>query len=101
MDGKYTRLCDKIGVAATLEAMAEECFELGHACLKYSRYLRGENPIHGYDELKLKKQLIEELADVRLDINEVCKTGLVNESEVANTVDLKAKRMYDLIGVKA
>ena len=34
-----TKLVDAIGVPALFEQMAEECVELGHACLKYARYL--------------------------------------------------------------
>lgn len=100
MHEEYTRLSDKIGVPATLEAMAEECSEFQHACLKYSRYLRKENPVHGYDEARLKEQLTEEMADVLLVISEVQKTGLIDYDELQNVLKRKCERMYKLIGVK-
>ena len=49
--------------AAALEQLAEECSELGHACLKYARAIRQENPTP-VSITTCKEHLNEETADV-------------------------------------
>jgi hypothetical protein len=58
-------IIDKIGEAAILEQLAEECAELTKAALKLSRVMRKENPTpvtvnDAFDNL------VEEIGDVRL-----------------------------------
>lgn len=56
--------------AATLyEHLAEEATELAHACLKYARALRGENPV-SFDVGKVYNNIEEELSDI-LNVAEV------------------------------
>ena len=76
-------LIEKIGLAAMLEQTAEEASELAFACLKYARYLRGENRVYGYSEMDLKKKLTEEAADV-----DICITELLRGGRGASTIDL-------------
>lgn len=54
---------DKIGDAATLEQLAEECAELGQAALKLARVLRKENPTP-VTSAEAQKNLSEEFTDV-------------------------------------
>lgn len=54
-----------------LEQTAEECAELAHACLKLARYYRGENKVYGRSEEEMLNNIIEEMADVKLCINEI------------------------------
>lgn len=64
-------LIEKIGKSAMLEQTAEECVELAHACLKLARYYRGENKVYGRSEEEMLNNIIEEMADVKLCINEI------------------------------
>lgn len=64
-------LIEKIGTTAMLEQTAEEAVELALACLKYARFLRGENKVYGYSEEELKEKLTEEMADVNICIWEL------------------------------
>lgn len=63
-------LIEVIGDAAMLEQTAEECVELAQACLKYARYLRGENKVHKPVE-EIIENLHEEVADVRICFTEL------------------------------
>ena len=60
----------KISEPALLEQTAEEATEPAHACLKYARILRGENPTPVSEE-DAQEQVILEAADV-----EVCMVRL-------------------------
>lgn len=52
-------------VPAQYEGLAEECMELGHACLKLARIFRGENPTPA-DVVDVGEKIYEEVADVML-----------------------------------
>ena len=54
---------DRIGDAAMLEQLAEECAELGQAALKMARVLRKENPTP-VTSAEAQKNLSEEFTDV-------------------------------------
>ena len=58
-------ILEAVGLPAMLEQTAEECVELAHACLKYARYLRGENPTPK-TETECIRAIHEEMADVSL-----------------------------------
>lgn len=58
-------LIEAIGVPAMLEQTAEECCELGKACLKLARIMRGENKAY-ISESEAYANLVEEIADVKL-----------------------------------
>lgn len=58
-------IIDKIGEAAILEQLAEECAELTKAALKLSRVMRKENPTP-VTVNKAFDNLVEEIGDVRL-----------------------------------
>ena len=61
------RLYDYIGEPAMLEQFAEECVELAHVCLKYARFIRGENACDSsVNETMLRTKLCEEMADVHI-----------------------------------
>lgn len=53
----------RIGLAATLELVAEESCELGQAALKLARVVRGENPTP-VTMAESRENFLEELADV-------------------------------------
>lgn len=56
-------IIEKIGEAATLEQLAEECAELAHAALKTARIIRKENPTPvAYGDMM--DGLAEEMTDV-------------------------------------
>jgi len=95
------KLVDAIGVPATLEQMAEECNELAHACLKYARYLRNENQVHGKSKYQMLDNLHEEMADVYVTLREIRKIpGLIDNEKLDDTVDAKRKRMAKRLGLK-
>lgn len=54
---------DRIGDAAMLEQLAEECAELGKAALKMARIIRNENPTP-VAETEAEDAIIEEFNDV-------------------------------------
>ena len=56
-------ILNKIGEAAVLEQLAEECTELAQSALKLARKIRGENPTPKSLE-ECKASLQEEAADV-------------------------------------
>ena len=56
---------ERVGEAAVLELLAEECSELAQAALKLARKKRGENPTPK-TEAECIADLIEEMADVDL-----------------------------------
>lgn len=58
-------MIEKIGEAAMLEQLAEECTELAKAALKKARILRGENPTPVTIE-GAEPNLIEEYTDVSM-----------------------------------
>ena len=103
MDNKETtRLVDAIGIPALLDQMVEECLELGHACAKYSRYLRNENQVHGNTEEELLANVHEEMADVYVTLRELRKvTNVIDNEKISATIDAKRKRMNKRLGMKA
>lgn len=100
-DKEVTRLVDAIGLPALLEQMTEECLELGHACSKYSRKLRGENEVHGKSEEMLRRNIHEEMADVLVitrELRKVC--DVIDNEEVNRIIDAKRRRMARRLGLK-
>ena len=85
-------LREKIGDAAMLEQLAEECTELAQASLKFARALRNENPGHKNPD-EIIDNWHEELADVMLCIGEL-NTGKT-ETEVENWIEYKQKRIRE------
>jgi NTP pyrophosphatase (non-canonical NTP hydrolase) len=87
-------LVDVIGAPAMLEQTAEECTELAQACLKYARYLRGENkahkPLH-----TIRANFNEELADVAICIDELANGHLIDAHAVEECKQFKYKRMKE------
>jgi len=100
-DKEVTRLVEAIGVPALLDQMTEECLELGHACAKYSRYLRNENQVHGKTEEELLGNIHEEMADVMVTMRELRKVAnVIDNEEVNRIIDEKRKRMARRLGLK-
>lgn len=96
-----TRLVDVIGLPALLDQMTEECLELGHACAKYSRKLRGENEVHGKSEEMLRGNIHEEMADVLVIMRELRKVyDIIDNEEVNRVIDMKRRRMAKRLGLK-
>lgn len=91
---KKELLVDAIGKPALLEQTAEECTELAQACLKYARYLRGENKVHR-SFASIRANFNEELADVAICIEELGKAGLIDYDELNPIRDYKRKRMKE------
>lgn len=81
---------DMIGLPATLEQTAEECCELAHAALKYSRVLRAENPTPVTEE-EAAENFLEELADVCNMIQEFVPL-IFEESAVQTRIEAKIRR---------
>lgn len=100
-DKEITGLVDAIGTPAMFEMMAEEATELSYACLKFARYLRGENLVHGKTEEEMLANVHEEMADVYVTLRELRKvTCWIDSEKVNNTVDEKRKRMAKRLGLK-
>lgn len=91
---KKELLVDAIGKPALLEQTAEECTELAQACLKYARYLRGENKVHKPLHT-IKANFNEELADVAICIDELANGRLIDAHAVEECKQFKYKRMKE------
>lgn len=100
MSDETTKLVDAIGIPALFEQMAEECMELGHACLKYSRYLRNENLVHGKTKEEMLANVHEEMADVYVTLRELRKTDTIDSEQISSIIDLKRRRMAKRLGLK-
>lgn len=87
-----TSLCDVIGEPAMLEQTAEECTELAQACLKYARYLRGENKVHKPIHA-IRANFHEELADVSICVDEMISHHFVDVEKVRACEKFKRERM--------
>lgn len=93
-------LVECIGTEATLEQLAEEACELGHAALKQAREMRGENATHK-DPEDIRDNLIEEIADVSVTIYQVVKnTGYISEEDVQEAFERKTKRMKERLAAE-
>lgn len=102
MSNKETaKLADAIGVPAMFELMAEEATELSYACLKFARYLRGENLVHGKTEEEMLANVHEEMADVYVTLRELRKVyEYIDNIKIVDTIDDKRKRMATRLGLK-
>ncbi len=87
---------DTIGLPAMLEMIAEECSEATHACLKYARYLRGENPTPKTEQECLES-LMEEIADVELCISILMGSDHVDFDAIMKLIETKERRWHDRI----
>lgn len=89
-------IVDAIGVPAALEQCAEECDELGHACLKLARLTRGENPSPASKRETLQK-ISEEAADVLVCINVLAQAGILSYDSLIETAGSKTYRWEERI----
>ena len=93
-------LVNAIGYSATLDMLAEECTELAHAALKYSRKLRKQNPTP-LSEQEIRDSLIEEIADVKFCMS-LINAAVLSEDEkdcVKKLMYLKKNRMINRLGM--
>lgn len=81
---------EKIGPAATWEALAEECVELAKEALKMGRIIRGENPTDATENETLFR-CIEEYTDI---CNYAMDLGLYADRDIA---EKKCKRFEERI----
>lgn len=79
---------DRIGDAAMLEQLAEECAELGQAALKLARIVRNENPTP-VTEGRASAMILEEAADVLICMDEV---GVFDRPEMPRIAHEKRER---------
>ena len=93
-------LVDYIGVPALLEHLAEECIELGFATLKYARFLRGENKVHGRTSEEMIDNFLEEVADVLITLYELEKAHMIVEDDLEEIIDYKYDRMNKRLEVE-
>lgn len=84
-------IIDAIGEPALLEQLAEECTELAHACLKYARILRGENPTPVSAE-DAQEQVILEAADVEVCMVQLAKLPWWSWSTMEWALEYKSNR---------
>jgi len=100
-DKEITGLVDTIGAPAMFEMMAEEATELSYACLKFARYLRGENLVHGKTEEEMLANVHEEIADVYVTLRELRKVSeYIDNVKICDTMDEKRRRMATRLGLK-
>lgn len=86
-------LVDVIGTEAMLEQTAEESNELGFACLKLARLLRGENKVYGRNQKELVDNVEEELADIVVCATELAAGGCISCKNIQKWIKKKKNRM--------
>jgi len=84
-------IIDSIGLPAMLEMLGEEGAEMTHACLKFARCLRGENPTPKTEQECLEA-LTEEVADVTLCIRLIIEGYVIDPDKVNDIVEEKMQR---------
>ena len=89
-------IMEKIGLPAMLEQLAEECYELAQASLKYARLLRGDNPTPKTEQECLEA-LTEEMADVELCNSLLMTADHVDFDAVMEMIEVKDKRWHKRI----
>lgn len=82
---------EEIGTCALLEQTAEECAELAQAALKLARKMRGDNPTPA-TIYELHNKVTEEIADVRVCMDELLKGNVVSYTEVTAIAETKLSR---------
>ena len=82
------KIIDKIGTPAMLEQCAEECAELGQACLKLARKLRDENPTPSDTD------------DVWLVINLLEYAHILHPDDILNVMNFKRDRWRERLGLE-
>lgn len=95
-------LLEEIGAPAMLEQTAEECCELGKACLKLARIMRDENKAY-ISYVDALDNLTEEIADVKLCIENISGPAdevergkaIVDEKKIWKEYTRKVQRMID------
>ena len=78
---KIYEITDKLGKEEILCQLSEECSELIQACLKHRRAMKGLTP---KTEKETRDNLIEEMADVLLNIQQVM--YLFSDKEVEESI---------------
>ena len=81
-EDKLHEITDKLGKEEILCQLSEECAELSQACLKYRRAMKGLTP---KTEKETRDNLIEEMADVLLNIQQVM--YLFSDEEVEESIE--------------
>ena len=79
---KIYEIADKLGKEEILCQLSEECAELIQACLKYRRATKGLTP---KSEEETYNNLVEEIADVLININQV--QYLFSNKEIFGKID--------------
>lgn len=94
MKGIVMGLLEKIGSAAMLEQTAEEASELSQACLKLARKIRRNNPTpKTFDELE--DNLFEEIADMKICLEELSESVYYDEEKVNVWIAKKKEKIND------
>lgn len=93
-------ILEHIGTSAVLEQCAEECCELGQACLKMARKIRNQNPTPK-NMSEIEESIKEEIADVSVCISVLMNgNDLITSEELTRIFDLKIGRWVDRIREK-
>lgn len=90
----------QVGLPAVMEMLGEEGAEMTHACLKYARQLRGENPTPKTKE-ECRDALVEEVADVQLVIDLLTMSGIIGDAEIRIRMGKKMQRWLDRLEEKS
>ena len=81
-ENKLNEITDKLGKEEILCQLSEECSELIQACLKYRRAMKGLTP---KTEKETRDNLIDEMADVLLNIQQMM--YLFSDEEVEESIE--------------
>ena len=88
----YRYIITHIGMAATYDALAEECAELSKACMKCSRIIRGENPTPVTCK-EAHEKMLEEVVDVLNAIDAVFAGLLLSRDNWQKVLKIKNEKL--------
>lgn len=98
MNNRECEITDKLGEEEIICQLSEECSELIQACLKYRRSMKGLTP---KTKEEVQDNLIEELADVLFNIDQIVylfnkheNVGKNIEQTIRNIRDYKTDRWW-------
>ena len=95
LEEKEKAIIDNYGVINQLKHFQSEVWELNEAIIKYEYELDGDNYSNFTDELK--EHITEEIADVKLMLNQFKRYYNISDKEIEEVMQYKADRQLKRI----
>lgn len=86
------KLAKKFGIENRIDQTQEECAELIQALSKYKRTVINKEKTCSVDELKARKMVTEEIADVEICLTQIKKLLSISDMEIEGIKSVKVTR---------